>query len=228
MVVAETLGNTSRAGALLGAVALCCALVGCGSSAATQALVADGLPPPREAPKDAEHYPLSGSTTKVEVDINGFVSYTLRFPQISGNLVLAPNALEQSLAKVVVDTRSATTDNGELARIAKSKDFLDVETYPQATFEVRGLTKKAEADQYEMIGVLELRGTAKAVTVPFTMTTNACKTLVTTEFSVNRRQFGVESDTLLDGMASDEVGIRVRLEVPRDGAPASCSQAAAR
>lgn len=204
------------------AAALALSLCACGASA-TEALVADGLPPAQAAPDDAERYTLSGATTLVEVDINGVVSYTLKFPDISGELFLAIREPTRSVASLLVDTRSATTDNAELGRIAKSKDFLDVETHPTATFEVRGLEKKTEADTYEMVGVLELHGTKKAITVPFTLYWDACRAVASSEFSVNRRQFGVASDTFLDGMASDDVDIRVRLQVPRGNAPTHCS-----
>lgn len=207
------------------AAVLALALCACGASA-TEALVADGLPPAKAAPEGAERYTLSGATTVVEVDINGVVSYTLKFPDISGELFLAIQEPTRSVATLLVDTRTATTDNAELGRIAKSKDFLDVETHPQAKFEVRGLEKKPEANAYEMVGVLELHGTKKAITVPFTLHWDACRAVAASEFSVNRRQFGVASDTFLDGMASDDVDIRVRMQVPREKAPPHCPEGA--
>jgi polyisoprenoid-binding protein YceI len=199
--------------------------LGCGASAA-DALIADGLPPRQEAPDEAERYALDGASTRVEVDINGAVSYTLTFPEISGELLLAADEHHRSVASVLVNMKSATTSNKELERIAKSEDFLDVENYPQATFEVRQLKKKANGSDYEMVGVLDLHGTKKAITVPFTLAVDDCRTIASTEFAIDRRKFGVESDNFLDGMASDDVDIRFRMTVPRAQAPASCSATA--
>lgn len=200
-------------------------LPACGASAA-DALVADGLPPVREAPDDAERYPLDGTSTQVEVDINGMVSYTLTFPKISGELVLAATKPDRSVAKVEVNMQSATTDNKELERIAKSEDFLNVEKYPTATFEVRDLTKTEGEGSYEMVGVLSLHGVKKAITVPFLLSLSDCVTTASSEFAINRRTFGVESDTFLDGMASDDVDIRVKITVARHNRPASCAKTA--
>jgi polyisoprenoid-binding protein YceI len=203
--------------------ALFLTLTACASSA-VNADYPEDLPPPRDPPDDAEVYQLDADTAVVEVDINGIVSYTLAFPKVSGELAIANDEVELSTAKVKVDMRSATTDNTELGRIAKSKDFLDVEKYPDALFEIRTLTKKGEANQYELVGLLELHGKKRAITVPFTIELSQCQARARTEFTINRRRFGVESDTMMDSMASDEVEIRVKIEVPRKDAPDTCAK----
>jgi polyisoprenoid-binding protein YceI len=198
-------------------------LCGCGASA-TEALLSDQLPPKREAPDEAERYELTGGTTKVEVDISGVVSYTLTFPDITGELLFSADEPERSLANVLINMKAATTKNKELERIAKSEDFLDVEKYPTATFDVRSLAKGEDANSYDMVAVLALHGVEKAVTVPFTLAVDSCQALGTTSFSIDRRKFGIESDTFLDGMAGDDIDIRVRIEIARDKAPASCGK----
>jgi polyisoprenoid-binding protein YceI len=196
-------------------------LCACGAGA-TEALLSDQLPPKQEAPDQAERYTLTGESTKVEVDINGVVSYTLTFSDIAGELLFSAETPEKSSANVRINMNSATTSNKELERIAKSEDFLDVEKYPTATFDVRSLTKSADANSYDMVAVLDLHGTEKALTVPFTLAVDPCQALGTTSFSIDRRKFGVESDTFLDGMAGDDIDIRVRIEISRDKAPPSC------
>jgi polyisoprenoid-binding protein YceI len=191
--------------------ALFLTLTACASSA-VNADYPEDLPPPRDPPDDAEVYQLDADTAVVEVDINGIVSYTLAFPKVSGELAIANDEVELS------------TDNAELGRIAKSKDFLDVEKYPDALFEIRTLTKKGEANQYELVGLLELHGKKRAITVPFTIELSQCQARARTEFTINRRRFGVESDTMMDSMASDEVEIRVKIEVPRKDAPDTCAK----
>lgn len=205
------------------AMALALSVSACGATAA-EALLSDQLPPAGQAPDQAERYTLTGDSTFVEVDINGVVSYTLTFPDVSGELLFAVDKPERSLAKVVINMKAATTSNKELERIAKSKDFLDVEKFPTASFDVRSLQKKGETNDYDMVAVLEIRGTKKAVTVPFKLAIDSCVARGTTEFSINRRKFGVESDTFLDGMASDDIDIRVRIELAREAAPPTCTK----
>ncbi len=197
-------------------------LCACGASA-TEAMLSDQLPPKREAPADSERYELTGVTTQVNVDISGLVSYTMTFPEVAGELHVVADAPDQSVATVIINMKSGTTSNKEYERIAKSKDFLDVQQFPTATFDVRSLTKKPEANSYDMVAVLDLHGTQKALTVPFRFRVDACTTVATTTFSIDRRKFGVSSDGLFDSMASDNLDIRVQLQVPRSTAPATCT-----
>jgi polyisoprenoid-binding protein YceI len=110
----------------------------------------------------AETYTMDPSHTAVTWTINhfGFSNPWGKFSMITGTLTLDEQAPQNSMVSVTIPMAELVTGIEKLDEHVKSPDFLDVATYPEATFvstKVK-LTGKATADVY---GTLTMHGVSK-------------------------------------------------------------------
>ncbi|WP_313383762.1 YceI family protein [Chishuiella sp.] len=102
---------------------------------------------------------------------------------------------------------------GKLEGHLKSADFLDVEKYPTATFEITGV-KALEGGDYntEISGNLDFRGTPKNITFKANVTVGADNvTIKSEEFGINRKDFGITFPGAGGSIIKDEVLLQVDL-----------------
>jgi len=84
------------------------------------------------------------------------------FNDFAATIVTAENPLESSVTATIqaatIDTRNETRDNH-----MRSPDFLDVENYPEITFQSTGL--RTSGDDFELDGNLTIHGVTHPVTL---------------------------------------------------------------
>ncbi|MEH6548031.1 MAG: YceI family protein [Sneathiella sp.] len=91
------------------------------------------------------------------------------FTMASGKLSLDPDDVGQSTIDVTIDANSLSTGFGPLDTDLKSKNFLDVESFPQITFKSTKVTKTGE-NTADVTGDLTIHGVTKPATLKTTMT----------------------------------------------------------
>lgn len=142
-----------------------------------------------------------------------------RFTDITGLMTIADDASESSV-DVVIGTASVTT--GDEARDAhlRSKDFLDVDTYPSMTFTSTSVT--GEGSDYTVLGDLTLHGVTKPVELALEFNGvsadpwGGTRAGFSAETEINRKDFGVDLSMPLDGggvVVGDKVKIQIEVEV---------------
>jgi len=124
-----------------------------------------------------------------------------------------------------IDLTSIWSDNERLTGHLKSADFFDVETYPTATFESTGITE-AEAGNpdnatHMISGNLDMHGVTKAVTFPATVMTTSDGIAATSQFTINRHDWGISYPGKPDDLIKDLVLMKLDLRFPP--APGSAS-----
>lgn len=77
--------------------------------------------------------------------------------------------LEKSSISVVIDTASLSSGFEALDKHLKSKDFLEVETYPEMTFQSTSITKTGD-NTMDVAGDLTIHGVTKPVTLKTELT----------------------------------------------------------
>ena len=184
-------------------------------SAATRAITPASMPAPRAVPRDARTIALGPRELRVEAEVSAMASYTLRFPRVQGTLVYSPSDLEASRFEIVIDMASLESSLGVVVEVATSPDFLDTGRFPSARFTTHALRRGAGARELDVFGELELHGQRRPVQVPAIVTEDACTISVHTEFALNRREYGIESDGSLDDVVDDDVAVRIDARVPR-------------
>jgi polyisoprenoid-binding protein YceI len=94
----------------------------------------------------------------------GFSTYIGQFGHVDATLKVDPKAVGATTLEVTVDANSLGTLNPALDTHLKSKDFLDVATFPSATFHATKVTPTGEKTA-DIAGDLTLHGVTKPVVV---------------------------------------------------------------
>lgn len=134
------------------------------------------------------------------------------FGKFTGSVTLVGGDPTKGSVTVEFDTASITTDTPKLTGHLKSPDFFDVAKFPKAVFTSTSL--KAGGDKgatHTVTGNLELHGASKSVTFPATIRLTGDGVEVDAEFSINRKDFGLNYPGKIDDLIRDDVLIRLTI-----------------
>jgi polyisoprenoid-binding protein YceI len=110
---------------------------------------------------------------------------------------------------VTIDMDSMTSDADDLTGHLKSPDFFNVPEHPKASFTLLSATEKPGEGgaTHELAGNLELKGVAKQVTFPATVEVSDAGVHGKAEFSINRKDWGIDYPGKPDDLIKDEVAL---------------------
>lgn len=111
---------------------------------------------------------------------------TGEFTGLKGTILFDEKNLAASKFDMTVDVASINTGNGMKNTHAKSAIWFDAEKYPTIHFVSNEITQTANG--YDAKGTLEIKGVKKDFTIPFTFANNT----FTSNFEVNRLDFGID------------------------------------
>lgn len=114
-------------------------------------------------------YSIDPTQAKIGFTVKNFTVNTVRgkFETFSGEIRYDPDHVEQSSARVTIQTRSIQTGNRKRDSHLRSREFFDVERYPEMTFYSERVEK--EGTTLIMTGPLTLRGQTHPVRVTVTL-----------------------------------------------------------
>jgi len=141
-----------------------------------------------------------------------------RFNDFSGQILYDDKDPSKSSVKVTIKAASINTDNTGRDTDLRSPNFLDVEKFPEITFQSKSVERKGDA--YVAHGTLTIHGVAKDVDLPFSLngplTTPRGKVLgADAGLTINRMDYGVSWSRSLDGggmVVSNDVKIELNVE----------------
>jgi polyisoprenoid-binding protein YceI len=117
-----------------------------------------------------------------------------------------------------IDLNSIETDDEKLTGHLKTPDFFDVARYPKATFVSTSLTEAPAGTQggatHILEGNLDMHGVTKEVTIPVKAEQSAEGVRATSEFTINRHDWGISYKGMADDLIRDNVLIRLDLVFP--------------
>jgi polyisoprenoid-binding protein YceI len=117
-----------------------------------------------------------------------------------------------------IDLNSVETDSPKLDGHLKSADFFDVAKYPQATFTSSSLTPapagSPEGTTHVLTGTLDLHGVKKDVSIPVKTEQTPEGVRASSEFTINRHDWGVSYKGAADDLIRDNVLIQLDLVFP--------------
>jgi len=119
--------------------------------------------------------------------------------------------------RVAFEVQMASTfaDNEKLTRHLKSDEFFDVEKFETSTFESSKITPRAEGEYTHVIeGTLDLHGERKVISFPAKITVGQQAVRGTSEFTINRKDFGIEYPGMPDDLIKNEVLLKIDLVFP--------------
>lgn len=139
------------------------------------------------------------------------------FKQFSGTINLVGEKPETSGVNVDIETESVYTNPDQLTQHLKTADFFDVKNFPKATFTSTKIEADTSggADNYSVTGDFDLHGVKKSITFPATIKVGPDDVSVKSEFSINRKDFGIMYAGKADDLIRDGVVIKLDLKAPR-------------
>lgn len=150
---------------------------------------------------DSNYY-IKFSGTKVEGTFTG----------LTGTINFDKNQLANAKIDVSVDAATINTGNSTKDKHAKGESWFDVTTYPRIKFSSSNFTKKAE--QFIVVGILELHGTKKEVSFPFNYVENGNKATFSGSFKINRKDYGIKGN-VMGFMVGNEFTVTLNIPVTK-------------
>ncbi len=168
----------------------------------------------------ADEYRIDPVHTTVGFAVKHMVVNTVhgRFIDCSGQILYDEKDSAKSSVNVTIKTASITTENAQRDAHLKSADFLNVEKFPEITFQSKSVEKKS--DGFVAHGMLTIRGVSKEVDLPFKVNgpiNVGGNGLLGAEASltINRQDYGVAwSQSLAPGelVVGNDVKIDINVE----------------
>jgi polyisoprenoid-binding protein YceI len=166
---------------------------------------------------------------KVDADHSG-VSFTIRhfvtnmpgrFRDFDGLIKYDRQNPASSSVEFTVKAASIDTANNDRDEHLRSKDFFDVEKFPTLTFTSTKVVPKGD-NELEVTGNFTMHGVTKQITIPvevlgFAKTPRGEKGGFETSFKVNRKEFGITWNNMMDSgpVLGDEVKVSIAIEANR-------------
>jgi polyisoprenoid-binding protein YceI len=165
----------------------------------------------------AEHLAVSSATSRVQfVGSKVTATHEGQFTQFTGSIDLSPEHVEASRIHIDIDMNAFTIDPARLATHLRSPDFFDVARFPQATFESTEIRAGGSgAATHTITGNLTLHGQTRSITFPATVRVTPAEVVAQSEFSINRRDFGIVYPGMANDLIRDNVVIRLDIHAPR-------------
>lgn len=118
-----------------------------------------------------------------------------------------------------IDMASLQTDDAKLDGHLKTADFFDVEKFPKATFTSTSLTAGAPAGSppgatHLLSGTLNMHGVDKDVSFPVVTEQTPEGVRATSEFTINRQDWGISYKGMADDLIKDNVLVKVNMLFP--------------
>lgn len=162
----------------------------------------------------AKPAPLSGTIGFVGSKVTG--SHTGDFKKWSGSVTLAGGKAEGGKLEFSVQTASVVADEGsrndwtpKLEEHLKGADFFDTAKFPTATFASTEIKAGGTGGSHTVKGNLTLRGVTKVVSFPATIVVKGSEVSGKTEFSINRKDFGLVYAGKADDLIRDGVVLKI-------------------
>ncbi|MEP6850318.1 MAG: YceI family protein [Acidobacteriota bacterium] len=170
------------------------------------------------APGKTETLTVTPENSKVEFTASKVTaSHPGGFKKFDGSIDLVNDKPEGSRVKIDIDLSSVFTNEEKLSEHLKTPDFFDVAKFPKANFTSTSIASDAAkgADNYTVTGDFDLHGQKKSINFPAVIKVDAGAVTVTSEFSINRKDFGLVYPGFANDLINDLVVIKLDLKAPR-------------
>ena len=143
-----------------------------------------------------------------------------RFTDLSGTIDFDQDTPTASSVAFSIRTASIDTNQPDRDAHLRSDDFFAVEKYPTLTFASTAITARGP-QQYDVTGVLTIRGVTKSVVLPVTYLGAAKdpwgneKLAFDTEITIDRKEYGLTWNTALEAggfLVGDRIDIEIDIE----------------
>jgi polyisoprenoid-binding protein YceI len=160
--------------------------------------------------------------TQVEFSAKHLGMMTVRghFGDVSATGDIDPDHPEASSVQVVIRTDSVRTNNDARDNDLRGSNFLEIEKYPLITFTSTSVSPAGQ-DQFTVAGDLTIKGVTKPTPLHLTRLGEFNDPMMghrigyTARTTINRKDFGLNFNAVLDGkfVVSDEIQVMIEGEL---------------
>jgi len=160
--------------------------------------------------------------TQVEFSAKHLGMMTVRghFAEVTATGDIHPEKPERSTIEATINTASIRTNNEQRDKDLRASTFLEVDKYPTMTFRSTKI-EPAGPDLYTLTGDLTIKGNTRPVTLKvvkygeFNDPNMGHRIGYAAEGEINRRDFGMTFEMMLDGkwIVSNEIQINIEGEL---------------
>jgi polyisoprenoid-binding protein YceI len=150
----------------------------------------------------------------------GMMTVRGHFAEVTAGGTIDPEHPEQTQVEATINTSSIRTHNEQRDKDLRSSNFLEVDRYPTMTFKSTKI-EPVQGDRYRVTGDLTIKGTTRPVTLnavkygEFNDSHMGHRIGYAAETRINRKDFGMRFDAMLDGkfIVSDEIQVNIEGEL---------------
>jgi polyisoprenoid-binding protein YceI len=174
--------------------------------------------------------------TQVEFSAKHLGMMTVRghFAEVSTTADIDPDNPAAASVAATISTASIRTNNDVRDNDLRSSNFLEVDKHPTMTFQSTRI-EDAGLDKFRLTGDLTIKGNTRPVTLEVTRLGEfndpgmmGHRIAYTAQTKINRRDFGLTFNMLLDGrlVVGEDININIEGELVEQQEPAEAEQAA--
>ena len=153
------------------------------------------------------------ASSKIEfVGANPTSKHLGGFKKLVGSLKLADGKAEGGSVAVQIDMKSVFSDDDDLTKHLKSKDFYEVDKYPTSSFvSTKVATGGSSGATHSITGNLTIKEKMQSITFPATVKIDGGTVTVTADFAINRKDFSIDYAGAADALIQDNVAIKLNI-----------------
>ena len=189
-------------------------VMACSDPADDKSRAVTGAPAQVASPQNVagQKYLITPQNSKIEfVGSKVTGSHNGSFQKFSGEIDYA-GAPEKSRVSITMDVNSLTTDDPKLTEHLKTPDFFDAAKFPEAKFVSTEIKPGGDRGATHTItGNLTMHGVTKAVSFPATISVAPDAATVDSNFSINRKDFGINYAGARDNLIRDDVVLKLTI-----------------
>jgi polyisoprenoid-binding protein YceI len=137
----------------------------------------------------------SGSSVTFTIKNMGF-TVEGSFSGLKGSIFFDPNELVQSKFDITINARSIDTGIDLRNKHLKKEEYFDVIHFNEIHFISTEIVALQQPNKFEVAGKLTIKGITKQIKFMFKAQNQGTGYLFTGEFSIDRRDFGIGSNSL--------------------------------
>ena len=208
-----------RLGALVTLLSLLIVVAACNDPASNVNRAVTGEAQRAASPQTAggQKYAITPQNSKVEwVGSKVTGSHNGSFEKFNGEIHYTNNDVAQSHVLITIDATSVKADDPKLTEHLKTPDFFDVAKYPEAKFESTAIKAGGESGAtHTVTGNLTLHNVTKSITFPATISVTPDSASVDANFSINRKDFGINYAGAADNLIRDQVVMKLTIRAKK-------------